>query len=88
MCLKDSCLNTCPGQITLFKDWVAAWSDDQKSYLILRLKVTNGSETQSIPPLQDIDQAFCKKYEQYLEYGKDSPERVGNFWKFSLSAGV
>lgn len=48
-------------QITLFKDWVAAWSDDQKSYLILRLK--------------DIDQAFCKKYEQYLEYGKDSPER-------------
>ena len=36
-----------------------AWSDDQKNYLILRLK--------------DIDQAFSKKYEHYLEYGKDSP---------------
>ena len=59
----DPLLNLCPVQITLFKDWVAAWSDDQKSYLILRLKVTNGSETRSKPPLQDIDQAFCKKYE-------------------------
>jgi len=48
-------------QISLFKGWVNAWSDDQKSYLILRLK--------------DIDQAFSKKYENYLEYGKDSPER-------------
>jgi len=46
-------------QVNLFRDWVMAWSDDQKNYLILRLK--------------DIDQAFSKKYEHYLEYGKDSP---------------
>eukprot|EP00092_Neocalanus_flemingeri_P012406 GFUD01013374.1.p1 GENE.GFUD01013374.1~~GFUD01013374.1.p1 ORF type:complete len:217 (-),score=68.79 GFUD01013374.1:578-1228(-) len=46
-------------QVNLFNDWVLAWSDDQKNYLILRLK--------------DIDQAFSKKYEHYLEYGKDSP---------------
>ena len=26
--------------------------------------------------LQDIDQAFSKKYEHFLEFGKDSPERV------------
>lgn len=48
-------------QINLFKDWVIGWSDDQKNYLILRLK--------------DIDQSFSKKYERYLEYGKDSPEK-------------
>jgi len=46
-------------QVNLFKDWVVAWSDDQKNYLILRLK--------------DIDQSFSSKYEHYLEYGKDSP---------------
>jgi len=46
-------------QVNLFKDWVVAWSDDQKNYLILRLK--------------DIDQGFSSKYEHYLEYGKDSP---------------
>ena len=45
--------------MNLFKDWVVAWSDDQKNYLILRLK--------------DIDQGFSSKYEHYLEYGKDSP---------------
>lgn len=48
-------------QVSLFKGWVSAWSDDQKTYLIFRLK--------------DIDQSFSKKYERYLEYGKDSPER-------------
>jgi hypothetical protein len=48
-------------QVALFKGWVSAWSDDQKTYLILRLK--------------DIDQAFSRNYEKYLEYGKDSPER-------------
>merc|ERR1719192_641098 len=46
-------------QVNLFKDWVVAWSDDQKNYLILRLK--------------DIDQGFSSKYEHYLEFGKDSP---------------
>jgi len=46
-------------QVNLFKDWVMAWSDDQKNYLILRLK--------------DIDQCFSTKYEHYLEFGKDSP---------------
>ena len=45
--------------MNLFKDWVVAWSDDQKNYLILRLK--------------DIDGGFSSKYEHYLEYGKDSP---------------
>jgi len=48
-------------QVHLFKGWVNAWSDDQKTYLILRLK--------------DIDQAFSRNYEKYLEHGKDSPER-------------
>lgn len=48
-------------QVTLFKDWVMAWSDDQKNYLNLRLK--------------DIDQVFSKKYEHYLEFGKDSPDK-------------
>ena len=45
----------------LFKDWVVAWSDDQKSYFILRLK--------------DIDSQFSDKYEHYLEFGKDSPDK-------------
>lgn len=48
-------------QVNLFQDWVIGWSDDQKNYLNLRLK--------------DIDQNFCKKYERYLEYGRDSPEK-------------
>jgi len=48
-------------QVNLFKDWVIGWSDDQKNYLNLRLK--------------DIDQNFSKKYERYLEYGKDSPDK-------------
>lgn len=48
-------------QIKLFTDWVVAWSDDQKNYFILRLK--------------DIDQGFSKKYENYLEFGKDSPDK-------------
>jgi len=46
-------------QLKLFKDWVVAWSDDQKSYFILRLK--------------DIDSQFSEKYEHYLEFGKASP---------------
>jgi len=46
-------------QVKLFKEWVMAWSDDQKNYLILRLK--------------EIDQTFSKKYEHYLEFGEDSP---------------
>jgi len=46
-------------QLKLFKDWVGAWSDDQKSYFILRLK--------------DIDSQFSEKYEHYLEFGKASP---------------
>lgn len=48
-------------QSRLFKDWVVAWSDDQKSYFILRLK--------------DIDSQFSDKYEHYLEFGKDSPDK-------------
>ena len=48
-------------QLRLFKDWVVAWSDDQKSYFILRLK--------------DIDSQFSDKYEHYLEFGKDSPDK-------------
>jgi len=48
-------------QVSLFKGWVNTWSDDLKSYLLLRLK--------------DIDQAFSRKYEHFLEFGKDSPER-------------
>jgi len=48
-------------QVKLFRDWVLAWSDDQKNYLILRLK--------------EIDQTFSRKYEHYLEFGKQSPER-------------
>ena len=45
----------------MFSDWVVAWSDDQKNYFILRLK--------------DISEAFSKKYEHYLEFGKDSPDK-------------
>jgi len=48
-------------QVKLFTDWVVVWSDDQKNYFIIRLK--------------DIDQGFSKKYEHYLEFGKDSPDR-------------
>ena len=40
---------------------MVAWSDDQKSYFILRLK--------------DIDSQFSEKYEHYLEFGKDSPDK-------------
>ena len=38
-----------------------AWSDDQKNYFIIRLK--------------DIDAGFSSKYEHFLEFGKDSPEK-------------
>ena len=48
-------------QVKLFTDWVVVWSDDQKNYFIIRLK--------------DIDQGFSKKYEHYLEFGKDSPNK-------------
>ena len=59
-----------------------AWSDDLKSYLLLRLKVSGFCNAKHIVfivyslMLQDIDQAFSKKYEHFLEFGKDSPERV------------
>jgi len=48
-------------QVKLFTDWVVVWSDDQKNYFIIRLK--------------DIDPGFSKKFEHYLEYGKDSPDK-------------
>lgn len=48
-------------QVKLFTDWVVVWSDDQKNYFIIRLK--------------DIDVGFSKKYEHYLEFGKDSPDK-------------
>jgi len=48
-------------QVDLFTDWVVAWSDDQKNYFIIRLK--------------DIDAGFSSKYEHFLEFGKDSPEK-------------
>lgn len=48
-------------QVDLFSDWVVAWSDDQKNYFIIRLK--------------DIDAGFSSKYEHFLEFGKDSPEK-------------
>jgi len=48
-------------QMTLYRDYVRSWSDDQKNYLILRLK--------------EIDSVFGRKYENFLQYGKDSPER-------------
>lgn len=48
-------------QMNLFTDWVVAWSDDQKNYFIIRLK--------------DIDAGFSSKYEHFLEFGKDSPEK-------------
>ena len=59
-----------------------AWSDDLKSYLLLRLKANSFDTAKHIVfmiyslMLQDIDQAFSKKYEHFLEFGKDSPERV------------
>jgi len=48
-------------QMTLYREYVRSWSDDQKNYLILRLK--------------EIDSVFGRKYENFLQYGKDSPER-------------
>jgi hypothetical protein len=48
-------------QVSLYRSWVHGWSDDQKSYLILRLK--------------EIDQSFGKNYEKFLLHGKDSPEK-------------
>lgn len=40
-------------QVKLFNDYFAGWSDDQKNYLVLRLK--------------DIDPEFFQKYESYLD---------------------
>ena len=37
-------------QVKLFHDWFSGWSDDQKNYLVLRLK--------------DIDAGFYSKYEE------------------------
>ena len=66
-----------PAQVSLFKGWVNAWSDDLKSYLLLRLKVSmKNINRYEVQILQEIDQTFSKKYEHFLEFGKDSPERV------------
>eukprot|EP00088_Acartia_fossae_P008362 TRINITY_DN13995_c0_g1_i5.p1 TRINITY_DN13995_c0_g1~~TRINITY_DN13995_c0_g1_i5.p1 ORF type:complete len:267 (-),score=71.69 TRINITY_DN13995_c0_g1_i5:387-1187(-) len=48
-------------QVSLYRTWIHGWSDDQKSYLIIRLK--------------EIDQNFGKKYENFLQYGEDCPEK-------------
>lgn len=48
-------------QIGLFNSWFLSWSDDQKNYLVLRLK--------------DIDSIFLKKYETYLEEGQSCPAK-------------
>jgi len=62
--------NTCDGrrrpslfscQVSLYRGWVNSWSDDQKNYLILRLK--------------ELDGSFAKKYEQFILYGADSPDK-------------
>lgn len=39
-------------QIKLFQDWFGGWSDDQKNYLVMRLK--------------DIDAEFFAKYEEFV----------------------
>lgn len=39
-------------QVKLFRDWFAGWSDDQKNYLVMRLK--------------DIDGEFFEKYENFV----------------------
>jgi hypothetical protein len=48
-------------QVTLYRTWIHGWSDDQKSYLILRLR--------------EIDQNFSKKYDSFLQYGLDCPQK-------------
>ena len=40
-------------QVKLFHDWFSGWSDDQKNYLVLRLK--------------DIDSAFFTRYEDKIQ---------------------
>ena len=39
-------------QVKLFHDWFSGWSDDQKNYLVMRLK--------------DLDSQFFAKYEDYV----------------------
>ena len=49
-------------QIKLFQDWFAGWSDDQKNYLVMRLK--------------DIDGEFFDKYEGFVaDPDKSSKEK-------------
>ena len=48
-------------QVKLFRDWFGHWSDDQRTYLLMRLK--------------DIDGEFYNKYEAHLA-GEDSPEKA------------
>ncbi|XP_023328669.1 uncharacterized protein LOC111701560 [Eurytemora carolleeae] len=48
-------------QMYLYHGWVHGWSDDQKTYLILRLREKDGK--------------FGDKYDNFLLYGKDSPNK-------------
>lgn len=48
-------------QVKLFTDWFSGWSDDQKNYLVLRLRA--------------LDSEFFRKYEDHLQNpDKPSPK--------------
>lgn len=59
-------------QLKLFKEWVASWNEDQKEYLLLRLK--------------DLDDGFYSKYEDYLEYGDDEGKKAKDYFEPGVPA--
>ncbi len=58
-------------QVKLFRDWFVHWSEDQREYLLLRLK--------------DIDSEFHAKYEAHVS-GEDSPEKVKDYFEPGVPA--
>lgn len=54
-------------QVKLFHDWFAGWSDDQKNYLVLRLK--------------DIDTGFFAKYEDRVQNPKGLVDKDKDYFE-------
>lgn len=52
-------------QVKLFRDWFLGWSDDQKNYLVMRLR--------------DIDSNFFSKFEHRMSSGGQTPPEKDYF---------
>ena len=70
-------------QVSLFKGWVNAWSDDLKSYLLLRLKVSKAIlilHTNSFPPLSQCCRTSIKLSPRNMSTSLSLGKIVQNGW--------